>query len=59
MNDSLRLWPGYSVVERAALRTWMAWMLVAPKALVQATASSNVSGTLRSRFRRLREEVVG
>jgi hypothetical protein len=54
LNESLALWPGYGVIERIALRAWMAYMLLAPRSWVEAMASSNVSGGLRERFRRLR-----
>lgn len=55
LNESLALWPGYTLVERSLQRVWVALMLVAPRPVVDALASSNVSGALRSRVRQLRK----
>jgi hypothetical protein len=54
LNESLALWPGYTALERLVQRLWVGFMLLAPRTLVAALASSNVSGPLRARLRRLR-----
>jgi len=54
LRESLACWPGYTAPERAMLRAWVAFMLVAPQWCVAALASSNVSGGLRARFKLLR-----
>lgn len=54
LSDALAAWPGYTAVERFALRAWLAAMLWAPAPLVGLLARSNVSGALRARLRRMR-----
>jgi glycosyltransferase involved in cell wall biosynthesis len=56
LSESLASWPGYGPLERLALRSWMAFMLLAPQAWVEATASSSASSGLRTIFKRQREE---
>ena len=54
LNETLAHWPGYTFVERTVQRLWVAFMLLAPRALVAALASTNVSGELRASVRQLR-----
>jgi len=59
LNGSLSHWPGYTWIERIVQRLWVGFMLLAPRALVEKLASSNVSGPLRARLRQLRGANVG
>ena len=54
MNESLARWPGYTRIERWVQRLWVGFMLLAPRAVVSALASSNVSGELRAGIKLLR-----
>jgi Glycosyl transferase family 2 len=54
LNESLSHWPGYTWVERCAQRLWIGFMLLAPRALVDKLAWSNVSGGVRAGLRQLR-----
>jgi hypothetical protein len=54
LKQSLALWPGYSALERLALRAWVAGVLLVPRAWVGAFVATNLSGALRERFRQLR-----
>jgi len=54
LDASLSHWPGYTWTERWAQRLWVGFMLLAPRALVEKLAWSNVSGDLRARLRQLR-----
>jgi hypothetical protein len=58
LNQSLAHWPGYTWIERMAQRLWVAFMLLAPRALVATMASTNVSGDLRAGLRQLRRGSV-
>jgi hypothetical protein len=54
LNESLLHWPGYTWMERCAQRVWIGFMLLAPRALVEKLAWSNVSGGVRTGLRQLR-----
>jgi hypothetical protein len=58
LNETLAHWPGYTFVERLVQRLWVAFMLLAPRGLVAALASTNVSGDLRASVRQLRRGSV-
>jgi hypothetical protein len=54
LNETLAHWPGYTFIERLVQRLWIGFMLLAPRAVVAALASTNVSGELRASVRQLR-----
>lgn len=55
-NRSLAQWSGYRPLESIAQRAWMACMLIVPRPLVSRLAITNVSGSWRTRFLRLRRK---
>ena len=46
------------IEDERSQQLWVAFMLLAPRSLVSAFASSNVSGELRARLRQLRRSAV-
>lgn len=58
LNRSLAQWPGYSALERLALRAWIGGLLLVPRAWSGAFVAVNLSGGLRARFRRLQAQVA-
>ena len=51
LDASLAAWPGYSKAERLLQRTWLRFMLSAPRWCVAALASSNAPGGWRARIK--------
>jgi glycosyltransferase involved in cell wall biosynthesis len=54
LDASLATWPGYTMAERLLQRTWVRFMLSAPRWCVAALASSNAPGGWRARIKLLR-----
>ncbi len=58
LNRSLALWPGYSTLERLALRGWVGGLLLTPRRWIGAFVTLNLSGGLRARLRQLQAQAT-